>query len=179
MVAVADCHYASNQQRAATLNQAAPPNGELSPGDDSPVALQRKISSSRRANTMTLSICAIAVGAVFGALLRWYLANRLNAMFPQLPPGTLAANILGGYLIGIAMAVFLAYPALAPEWRLLTVTGFLGGLTTFSTFSAEVVTALLEGRSLWAISTVATHVVGSVVMTIFGVGTVRLVRSFL
>jgi fluoride exporter len=128
---------------------------------------------------MTLSICAIAVGAAFGALLRWYLANRLNAMFPQLPPGTLAANILGGYLIGIAMAVFLAYPALAPEWRLLTVTGFLGGLTTFSTFSAEVVTALLEGRSLWAISTVATHVVGSVVMTIFGVGTVRLVRSFL
>jgi len=128
---------------------------------------------------MTFSISAIAVGAALGALLRWYLANRLNATFPQLPPGTLTANILGGYLIGIAMAVFLAYPALAPEWRLLIVTGFLGGLTTFSTFSAEVVTALLEGRGLWAVSTIATHVIGSVVMTVFGVGTVRLVRSFL
>jgi CrcB protein len=126
---------------------------------------------------MILSIFAIAFGAALGALLRWYFANRLNAIFPQLPPGTLAANILGGYLIGIAMAVFLAYPALTPEWRLLTVTGFLGGLTTFSTFSAEVVTALLEGRSLWAISIVAAHVIGSVIMTLFGVGTVRIVRS--
>jgi CrcB protein len=88
-----------------------------------------------------------------------------------------AANILGGYLIGIAMAVFLANPSLAPEWRLLTVTGFLGGLTTFSTFSAEEVTALLEGRSLWAVSTIAVHVTGSVVMTLFGVGTVRIIRS--
>ena len=126
---------------------------------------------------MILSICAIALGAALGALLRWYFATRLNALFPQLPPGTLVANILGGYLIGIAMAIFLSYPSLAPEWRLLTVTGFLGGLTTFSTFSAEVVTALLEGRSLWAISTIAAHVTGSVVMTLFGVGTVRIVRS--
>jgi CrcB protein len=127
--------------------------------------------------TMILSVCAIALGAALGALLRWYFATRLNALFPQLPPGTLAANILGGYLIGIAMAIFLSYPSLAPEWRLLTVTGFLGGLTTFSTFSAEVVTALLEGRSLWAVSTIAAHVAGSVVMTLFGVGTVRIVRS--
>ena len=73
---------------------------------------------------MILSIVAIGFGAALGALLRWYFATRLNALFPQLPPGTLAANILGGYLIGIAMAVFLAYPSLAPEWRLLTVTGF-------------------------------------------------------
>jgi CrcB protein len=126
---------------------------------------------------MAISICAIGVGAALGALLRWYFATRLNASFPQLPPGTLAANILGAYLIGVAMAVFLAFPALSPEWRLLTVTGFLGGLTTFSTFSAEVVTALLEGRSVWALSTVATHVIGSVVMTLCGVGTVRFVRS--
>jgi len=128
---------------------------------------------------MLISILAIATGASLGALLRWYLANRLNASFPELPPGTLAANILGGYLIGIAIAVFLAFPALSPQWRLLTVTGFLGGLTTFSTFSAEVVTAILEGRSLWAVSTVAAHVLGSVLMTLCGVGTVRLVRSFL
>jgi CrcB protein len=128
---------------------------------------------------MTLSICAIAVGAALGALLRWFFATRFNALFPQLPPGTLAANILGGYLIGIAMATLFALPALAPEWRLLTVTGFLGGLTTFSTFSAEVVTALLEGRSLWALATVAAHVLGSIIMTLCGVGTVRVFRALI
>ena len=128
---------------------------------------------------MLISILAIAIGASAGALLRWYLANRLNASFPELPPGTLVANILGAYLIGIAIAVFLAFPALSPQWRLLTVTGFLGGLTTFSTFSAEVVTAILEGRRLWAVSTAAAHVLGSVLMTLCGVGTVRLVRSLL
>jgi CrcB protein len=128
---------------------------------------------------MTLSICAIALGAALGALLRWFFATRFNALFPQLPLGTLAANILGGYLIGIAMATFFALPALAPEWRLLTVTGFLGGLTTFSTFSAEVVTALLEARNLWALSTVAAHVLGSILMTLCGVGTVRLFRALI
>lgn len=126
---------------------------------------------------MWVSIVVIGTGAALGASLRWYLANRFNQVFPQLPPGTLAANLLGGYLIGIAMAVFLAVPALSPEWRLLTVTGFLGGLTTFSTFSAEVVTALLEGRPLWAASTVAAHVTGSVVMTLLGVGTVRVLKA--
>ncbi len=125
---------------------------------------------------MLMSIAVISLGAALGALLRWYLAGRFNQFFPQLPPGTLAANLLGGYLIGIAMAVFLAFPTLSPQWRLLTVTGFLGGLTTFSTFSAEVVTALLEGRGLWAISTVATHVTGSVIMTLLGVATVRVLR---
>jgi CrcB protein len=128
---------------------------------------------------MVISIVAIATGAALGALLRWHFANRLNAIFPQLPPGTLVANILGAYLIGIAMAVFLTFPALSPQWRLLTVTGFLGGLTTFSTFSAEVVTALLEGRAAWAISTIAAHVIGSIVMTLCGVGTVRLVRTLI
>ena len=128
---------------------------------------------------MLTSIVAIAIGASLGALLRWYLATRLNSSFPPIPPGTLAANILGAYLIGIAIAVFVAFPTLSPQWRLLTVTGFLGGLTTFSTFSAEVVTALLEGRSIWALSTIAAHVLGSIIMTLLGVGTVRLVRSLL
>jgi fluoride exporter len=128
---------------------------------------------------MMTSICAIALGASLGALLRWYLAVKLNASFPQLPLGTLAANVLGGYLIGIAIAVFVALPDLSPQWRLLTVTGFLGGLTTFSTFSAEVVTGLMEGRALWALSTIGAHVVGSVVMTLLGVGTVGLVRGML
>ncbi len=175
VVAIADSHCEPVQRLTAKMNLAIPPNGELSPGDDS---ASPPAPRTHRENKMTLSICAIAFGAALGALLRWYFANRLNAIFPQLPPGTLAANILGGYLIGIAMAVFLACPAAAPEWKLLTVTGFLGGLTTFSTFSAEVVTALLEGRSLWALSTIFTHVFGSVVMTLCGVGTVHLIRRF-
>jgi len=123
-----------------------------------------------------MSIAVISVGAALGALLRWYLAVRFNQTFPHLPPGTLAANLLGGYLIGIAMAVFLAYPNLTPQWRLLTVTGFLGGLTTFSTFSAEVTTALLAGRELWALATIGSHVVGSITMTLLGVGTVRVLK---
>jgi CrcB protein len=158
------------------------PTGELSPGDDSAMPRGSGTPDVRKyetngSQTMLISIGVISLGAALGALLRWYFATRLNAAFPQLPPGTLAANMLGGYLIGIAMAVFLMFPSLSPFWRLLIVTGFLGGLTTFSTFSAEVVTALLDGRGLWALSTVATHVLGSVAMTLFGVGTVRLVRS--
>ena len=140
--------------------------GELSPGDDSP-------PKPKRGSSVLTSILVISIGAALGALLRWYLAVRFNQMFPQVPPGTLAANLLGGYLIGIAMAVFLAFPTLSPQWRLLTVTGFLGGLTTFSTFSAEVTTGLLEGQGLWALCTVASHVIGSVVMTLLGVFTVR------
>jgi fluoride exporter len=139
-------------------------SGELSQGDD---------SAPKRGSSVSISILVIALGAALGALLRWYLAARFNQMFPQLPPGTLAANLLGGYLIGIAMAVFLAFPMLSPQWKLLTVTGFLGGLTTFSTFSAEVVAALLQGEGVWALSTIASHVVGSVVMTLLGVLTVR------
>ncbi len=158
--------------------------GELSPADDSAMPAGMAKPSIPRAqpngrHTMWISIGVIGLGAALGALLRWYLATRLNATFPQLPPGTLAANILGAYLIGVAMAVFLAFPALSPFWRLLIVTGFLGGLTTFSTFSAEVVTALLEGRGVWAMSTVAIHVIGSIVMTLLGVGTVRVVRGLL
>jgi CrcB protein len=163
-----------------------PLNSELGPGDDSngsPASSTRLntvgAATSKGKQNMLISICAISVGASLGALLRWYFATRLNALFPQLPPGTLAANILGGYLIGIAIAVFLAFPSLSPQWRLLTVTGFLGGLTTFSTFSAEVVTALLEGRSMWALSTIGTHVIGSIVMTLLGVWTVRLVRIWI
>jgi fluoride exporter len=175
MVAIADSPCGPDTL-AAHVNAVKPPNGELSPGDDSPAPA---IPRTHQVNTMTLSISAIGMGAALGALLRWYLANRLNASFPQLPPGTLVANILGAYLIGIAMAVFLAFPALSPQWRLLTVTGFLGGLTTFSTFSAEVVTAILDGRAIWAISTVAAHVLGSVLMTLFGVGTVRFVRTLI
>ena len=86
---------------------------------------------------MLYSILAISVGAAIGALIRWLLGITLNTFFPMLPLGTLLANLAGGYLIGITLAVFALYPAITSEWRLLIVTGFLGGLTTFSTFSAE------------------------------------------
>lgn len=123
-----------------------------------------------------LAVLAIALGASLGALLRWVLGNQLNALFPFLPPGTLAANLLGGYLIGLAVAFFATHPTLPPEWRLFAVTGFLGGLTTFSTFSAEVVTQLMAGRLGWSLTTVAVHVAGSITMTLLGIGTVSLVR---
>ena len=109
-------------------------------------------------------------------MLRWFLAVRLNALFPSLPAGTLTANLVGGYLIGIAVAFFATHPALSPEWRLFVITGFLGGLTTFSTFSAEVVSHLTEGRLAWALSTITVHVLGSVAMTLLGIGTMSLVR---
>ena len=125
---------------------------------------------------MVLSIVAISAGAALGALLRWVLGTSLNQVFPSLPPGTLAANLLGGYLIGLAVAFFADHPSLAPEWRLLTVTGFLGGLTTFSTFSAEVVAQLVAGRLGWALATIAVHVLGSVGTTLLGIGTLALFR---
>lgn len=124
-----------------------------------------------------LPVIAISVGAALGALLRWVLGQQLNALFPSLPPGTLAANLLGGYLIGVALAFFGGHPSLPPEWRLFIVTGFLGGLTTFSTFSAEVVTQLMAGRVAWALGIIAAHVTGSVAMTLLGIGTVVLVRQ--
>ncbi len=126
---------------------------------------------------MSLSILAICVGASFGAILRWLLSSRLNSLLPSLPPGTLVANLLGGYLIGVAVAFFASHPSLSPQWRLLVVTGFLGGLTTFSTFSVEVVTNLMETRLNWAFATIAAHLLGSIAMTLLGIGTVRLFRT--
>jgi CrcB protein len=126
---------------------------------------------------MWKSIIVISVGASAGALLRWWLGNRLNAIFPLLPPGTLAANIIGGYVIGAAVAFFAGLPALPAEWRLLIITGFCGGLTTFSTFSAEVVSLLERGQPLWALIEVATHVTASLLMTFAGIATVVWVRA--
>jgi CrcB protein len=126
---------------------------------------------------MWKSVFAIALGAALGALLRWLLGLKLNSLFPSLPPGTLAANLIGGYIIGLAIAFFAALPGLAPEWRLLVITGFCGGLTTFSTFSAEVVTLLQQGRFSWALVSVAVHVTGSLLMTMTGIATVHFARS--
>lgn len=127
---------------------------------------------------MLNSIVAISLGASAGAVLRWLLGRALNALFPAIPLGTLAANLLGGYLIGVAMAVFAALPGLSPEWRLLTITGFLGGLTTFSTFSSEVAALLQQGRLLWAGAAIGVHVAGSVAMTLLGLATVALLKRF-
>lgn len=122
-------------------------------------------------------IIAISVGGSLGALLRWWLGTTLNAHFPTIPPGTLAANLVGGYVVGLAVAFFATYPALAPEWRLFVITGFCGGLTTFSTFSAEVVTLLQQGQALWALTAAATHLFGSLLMTFAGIGTMMWIRG--
>jgi CrcB protein len=116
---------------------------------------------------------AVGVGAALGAWLRWGLAVLLNSRFPALPPGTLAANVLGGFLIGMAMEWFSRHLGLPPEVRLLVVTGFLGGLTTYSTFSAEVVDALLRGHYVWSIAIAASHLAGSLLATVGGIAAMR------
>ncbi len=126
---------------------------------------------------MWKSILAIALGAALGALLRWQLGTKLNSIFPTIPPGTLAANLIGAYVVGLGIAFFATFSAISPEWRLLVITGFCGGLTTFSTFSAEITSLLQQGRITWAFSAVAAHVVGSVLMTFAGIGTVYLLKS--
>ena len=122
------------------------------------------------------SIVLISVGGALGAVLRWLLGLGINGLFPAIPPGTLAANLLGGYLVGVAMEALSAPLGLAPELRLLVITGFLGGLTTFSTFSAEVARLLEHGRLAMAGAEIAVHVVGSVTLTILGIATVMAVR---
>jgi len=122
-------------------------------------------------------VLAVGVGAAVGAWLRWWFGILLNPVFPTLPLGTLAANLVGGYLMGLAMAVFADHPGLPPEMRLLLATGFLGGLTTFSTFSGETVTLLLRAQYAWTAAIVAVHVTGSVAMTLLGIGTVRLFKG--
>ncbi|EJF68963.1 MULTISPECIES: fluoride efflux transporter CrcB [Pseudomonas] len=117
---------------------------------------------------MSKSLIVIAIGASLGAWLRWILGMKLNALFPTIPPGTVVANMVGGYIIGLAIAFLAASPTLSPEWRLLIITGFCGGLTTFSTFSAETVALIQEGRLLWALGSIALHVLGSLAMTAAG-----------
>jgi CrcB protein len=117
---------------------------------------------------MLKSLIVIAVGASLGAWLRWLLGMKLNAMFPTIPPGTVVANMVGGYIIGLAIAFSAASPTLSSEWRLLIITGFCGGLTTFSTFSAETVALIQEGKLLWALGSISLHVLGSLAMTAAG-----------
>ncbi len=117
-----------------------------------------------------LSVLAICVGACLGALARWGFGLWLNPG-AVIPLGTLAANLVGGYLVGVAVAVFQAMPHLDPAWRLAIITGFLGALTTFSSFSAEVVGMLGQQRYLLGFSTAAMHLFGSLLLTLAGIRT--------
>jgi len=119
-----------------------------------------------------LAVLSISIGASLGALLRWQLGLWLSTGNVLIPWGTLAANLIGGYLIGLCVGVFQHLPQLDPMWRLLLVTGFLGGLTTFSSFSAEVVTMLMAERWLMAFGTALVHVCGSLLLTWAGLQTV-------
>lgn len=120
-----------------------------------------------------LPVLTICMGACLGALARWQLSLWLNPTLAvagtALPMGTLAANLIGGYLVGVCVAIFQAMPQLDPLWRLALVTGFLGALTTFSSFSAEVVTMLMQQRYALALTTTAVHLLGSILLTIAGI----------
>lgn len=116
-----------------------------------------------------LSMLVVFGGAGFGALLRWWLGGVLNPVFPTLPLGTLAANLLGGFLVGLSGAWFSHNASLPPEWRLLVITGFMGGLTTFSTFSLEVVTLIGRQQYAWALGEACVHLAGSLMLTALGI----------
>jgi CrcB protein len=122
-----------------------------------------------------LPFLSVFIGAGFGACLRWWLGLRLNPVFPTIPLGTLAANLIGGYVIGLAVAFFAVKTELPPEARLFVITGFLGGLTTFSTFSSEVVNLLGEAQFSWALAAIGAHMLGSFAATGVGIFTMRAV----
>jgi fluoride exporter len=125
-------------------------------------------------NPFASGAIAVGLGAMLGAWLRWGFGVWLNPRLPALPLGTLLANIVGGYLVGIAVAWISHRHEVPVEWRLFVVTGFLGGLTTFSTFSAESVGMLLRGEYGWALAHTASHLLGSLAMTALGIATYRI-----
>jgi CrcB protein len=120
---------------------------------------------------------SVGVGAAIGAWLRWWLSVALNPILPMFPLGTLVSNLIGGYLIGLVLGYIEQFQTFSPEMRLLITTGFLGGLTTFSTFSAESTALLLRQEYLWAGMVIGGHVIGSILMTLLGVGTVALLKN--
>lgn len=125
---------------------------------------------------MFKAIIAIAIGSTIGGLLRWLLSTKFNALF-VIPCGTLLSNLIAGYIIGFAMTWFANNPSIAPEWRLVIITGFCGGLSTFSTFSAEIVTFLQKGQITLGLGTIAIHVMGSILMTILGILTYQWLKG--
>lgn len=122
------------------------------------------------------ALLAVGTGAILGAWLRWWLGLRLNPLFPTLPLGTLAANLIAAYVIGLVMAAIAGNLAFSPRARLFVTTGFCGGLSTFSTFSAETYALLARGQLGWAAGAIAIHVTGSLLATALGVLSVQLLR---
>ena len=122
-----------------------------------------------------VSFLAVGFGAFAGAVMRWLLGLALNPILPLLPLGTLAANLIGGLIMGIALGVFAHYETVPLAWRLAVTTGFLGGLTTFSAFSGETVMLMLRQQYAWTAAIVASHVLGSIALTLAGFALVRLV----
>jgi CrcB protein len=143
-----------------------------------PAALPTGVLPRKTPLNATLGgIAAVGIGAALGAWLRWALGTWLNPVLPAVPLGTLSANLVGGYLVGVAVAYFGDRAGLPPEARLFAITGFLGGLTTFSTFSAEAVALLSRAQYAWAFVHVAVHLAGSIAMTILGIASVRWLRG--
>ena len=122
-----------------------------------------------------VSFLAVGLGAFAGAVVRWLIGLALNPILPSLPLGTLASNLLGGLVMGLALGAFAHYETLPVAWRLAVTTGFLGGLTTFSTFSGETVTLFLRQQYGWTAAIVAAHLFGSLLLTLAGIGIARLV----
>jgi CrcB protein len=128
-------------------------------------------------NALTLAgFLAVAIGSVLGAWLRWLLAVAMNTILPSLPLGTLVANLGGGFMIGVALGVLNEHLHWSPEWRLFVITGFLGGLTTFSSFSAEAMLLLQERQYVWAALHVGTHVIGSIACCFAGYALVQALK---
>lgn len=124
-----------------------------------------------------VSVLSISIGAALGALLRWWLGSTMNSIFPTIPLGTLAANVIGGFLIGVVMAITRGHVFIPETARLAITAGFLGSLTTFSTFSAETVTLLSHQQYFWSCMIVIGHVAGSILATICGMYTVKIITS--
>ena len=137
------------------------------------------MAASRGRNTLMngLAVLSVGAGAALGACVRWMLGLWLNPLVASLPLGTLIANLGGGYVIGVCVGFFSANPQLSPEWKLLIVTGFLGGLTTFSTFSAEAMDLLQKGEWMWAFGHSALHLIGSIACCFAGFASWRLLQN--
>ena len=124
-----------------------------------------------------LRFVAVSVGAILGAWFRWWLSHCSNPVFPTLPLGTLAANLIGAFFVGVAIAFFNKHPGLHPEGKLLVITGFMGGLTTFSTFSTEAVTLIGREQYGWAAGQISVHLFGSLILTGLGMYTIKLLAG--
>jgi CrcB protein len=139
-----------------------------------PTTSRQNAGASKADGLMSAAgLLAVGVGAAIGAWLRWLLGIVLNPVFPTVPLGTLAANIVGGYLVGLAVEYFTQHAGMPPEVRLFIITGFLGGLTTFSTFSAEAVALLSRAQYAWAAVLIGSHLAGSLVATVLGIMTIK------